>query len=117
MNSTGKGAVVGIDGDSEGLYDRPNMTGSPERNLLMAVLERAILDLVGNDPREAEQANDWLFGDLDNPTYDEFSFPWVCQELDLDHRNIAALIRAMPKRGNSRIAPWYLTRNYARQAS
>ena len=104
------------DREGGGMYDRPNETGSPERNLLMAVLERAILDLVGNDLKESEEAERWIFGDIEDPSFDEFTFPWVCQELDLDCRRTAEMIRAIPKRGSSRIAPWYLTKHYSQQA-
>jgi len=116
MSSGFLNGLFALDKDSEGLYEMPNHTGTPERNLLMAILERAILDLVGNDPKESEDAETWLFGDLENPTYSEFSFPWLCQELDLEYAKTAAMIRGIPKRGDSRIAPWYLTKNYAQHA-
>ena len=74
----------------------------------MAVLERAILDWVGNDIKEAEQADAWLFGDLDaEKPHSLFSFPWLCEVLSLDRFAIAAKIKKMPKRGDRRIAPWY----------
>lgn len=105
----------------------PNATGSPERRLILAILERAILDYVGNDAKEAEEAENWLFsdsGDCGNRDENDaedvddslsevdlpFSFPWVCQQLDLDACGISEQIRAMPKRGKSRIAPWYLNK-------
>lgn len=94
-------------------FDAPNFTGSPERRLLLAILERAILDFVGNDSREIQGSSDWIFSDGDNENYEnEFSFVWVCEQLDLDPERIANYISAMPKRGNHRIAPWYLTKNY-----
>lgn len=96
-----------IDQDSSNLFEVPNGTGSPERRLILAVLERAILDFVGNDLREVQEAEEWLFGERDTPTNAPFSFAWVCRELDLDSRVIAEQIRSMPKRGSSRIAPWY----------
>lgn len=89
----------------------PNETGTPERNLLMAILERAILDYVGNDSREVEEADFWLFSDLIDPRFEQFSFPWVCQQLDLDHTKIAAKIKEMPKRGSNRIAPWHFAKH------
>lgn len=101
-----------IDQDAYTLFEAPNPTGSPERRLLLAVLERAILDYVGNDKKEVEQSEQWIFGDLDNPTNSPFSFPWLCRELDLDIFDIANKIRLMPKRGSSRIAPWYSDRRY-----
>ena len=101
-----------IDDDAATLFDTPNMTGTPERRLLLAIIERAVLDYVGNDERETESAEAWLFGDLDNPNSDnplsgEFSFAWICRELDLDIQKIARKISEMPKRGARRVAPWY----------
>lgn len=102
-----------VDEDAYTLFESPNHTGSPERRLLLAVLERAILDFVGNDSRELEEANDWIFGDdgaLHSGAAPQFSFRWICQELDLDPAKIMETIRAMPKRGSRRIAPWYFDR-------
>ena len=98
------------------LFDSPNETGSPERRLLLAILERAILDFVGNDAREVEGSAEWLFGD-DSGNDDEFSFNWVCLQLDLDTAQIAEQIRRMPKRGSHRIAPWYITKNYGEKVA
>ena len=97
--------VVDIDGFV--LYGPKNLTGTPERNLMLAVLERAILDFVGNDEREVEAAQEWLFEELEEPLEREFSFKWICRQLDLDFRFIAEKIRQMPKRGSRRVAPWY----------
>ncbi len=99
-----------IDDDAVALFDFPNQTGTPERRLLTAILERAILDFVGNDEREVDDAQEWIFSDLENPNAGEFSFPWLCRELDLDVKFIADKIKSMPKRGTHRIAPWYFSK-------
>lgn len=57
----------------------------PERNLLAAVLARAICDAFGSaqcDRHIVRSARQWLFGVL-TPTR-AFSFAWVAQHLDLD---------------------------------
>jgi hypothetical protein len=57
----------------------------PERNLLAAVLARAICDAFGSaqcDRHVVRSARQWLFGAL-TPTR-AFSFAWVSQHLDLD---------------------------------
>jgi len=57
----------------------------PERNLLAAVLARAICDAFGSaqcDRHVVRSARQWLFGKL-TPTR-SFSFAWVAQHLDLD---------------------------------
>jgi hypothetical protein len=89
------------------------MTGSPERRLLLAILERAILDYVGNDQREVEEAEQWLFGDANGETTQQFSFTWVCEQLDLDVPKIADKIRSMPRRGTRKVAPWYFSKQIA----
>jgi hypothetical protein len=98
--------------DENSFFPVPNPKGTPERRLLLAVLERAILDYVGNSTREAEEAAAWLFSheqvdSLPLAQAQPFSFAWVCQELDLDCARVTKIVRQMPKRGNHRIAPWY----------
>lgn len=108
-----KGFCPVIDPEANNLIDVPQLTGTPERRLLLAILERAILDYVGNDEQEVAAAESWLFDDLENlahEPYDDFTFPWVCQQLDLDMFEIAATIKRMPRRGKHRVAPWYFAR-------
>ena len=106
-----------IDSDAAGLFDTPNLTGTPERRLLLAVLERALLDYVGNDLEEARSADDWIFEHAENEDESAFSFAWICKELDLEVKDIRNKVRSMPKRGASRIAPWYLTKTYGKTKS
>lgn len=57
----------------------------PERNLLAAVLARAICDAFGSaqcDRHVVRSARQWLFGAI-TPCR-AFSFAWVSQHLDLD---------------------------------
>ena len=57
----------------------------PERNLLAAVLARAICDAFGSaqcDRHVVRSARQWLFGTLTPKR--AFSFAWVAQHLDLD---------------------------------
>lgn len=97
--------------DAMGAYEDAHQGGAPERRLLLAILERAILDFVGNEPREVESASDWFFGEQNGGGCDRpslpFSFQWVCEGLDLDAQRVAAFVSALPKRGRRRIAPWY----------
>lgn len=104
MDNSQSSNYFGTEGDDS---SSPNQTGTPERRLLLAILERAILDFVGNDKREVEEAEEWLFGDLENPSLDKFSFAWICEQLDLDLSKISGKIRMMPRRGDKKIAPWY----------
>ena len=97
-------------GELNTLIDPPNFTGSPERRLILAVLERAILDYVGNESEEVQQAKNWLFGE-DALDTNPFSFGWVCQQLDLDPIRVTRKIKNMPRRGGHRVAPWYFAAN------
>lgn len=110
MDQVVGGFLSDLDRDYYNVFGAPNMTGSPERRLLLAILERAILDYVGNDPREVHEAQEWLFGSPEADTRSQFSFVWLCEQLDLDHRKIARKIKAMPRRGSKKIAPWYFAK-------
>jgi hypothetical protein len=110
MDEVVTGFLSDLDRDFYNVFGAPNMTGSPERRLLLAILERAILDYVGNDPREIQEAEEWLFNSHDSGVKGQFSFIWLCEQLDLDHKRIAKKIRAMPRRGNRKIAPWYFAK-------
>ena len=96
-----------IDYDGHNFFDIPNQTGTPERRLILALIERAILDYVGNEQKEAIDAGQWIFGTELGGEDDKFSFAWCCMQLDLDTHSIRSKIYAMPKRGQSRLAPWY----------
>jgi hypothetical protein len=111
MQNSKTNGFSGVDTDFYQVFGAPNQTGSPERRLLLAILERAILDYVGNDPREVEEAHNWLFEETVTPQRSFFSFGWVCEQLDLDARQIAEKIRAMPRRGTRKVAPWYFSRS------
>jgi hypothetical protein len=54
----------------------------PERELLIATLDRAVLDYYGTNRDVREEAEIWLFGDSD-PS-EAFSFSWVCDHLGLE---------------------------------
>jgi hypothetical protein len=103
-------SMITFSTDADSAYGEAQDGGLPERRLLLAMLERSILDFVGNDPREVESAAEWLFADS-GKELDEggepFSFAWVCEGLDLDPSRVSAFVRSLPKRGSRRVAPWY----------
>lgn len=106
--------MLALSYESMDILDYTSSNSSPERRLLVAILERAILDYVGNEKKEVIEAEEWLFGDLDDQTMLaplEYSFPWVCMQLELDTKDIANKIKIMPKRGSSRVAPWYFNKS------
>lgn len=53
----------------------------PERNLLTAVLRRALFDLRNGTAVERTAAKEWFF---ENGDYSPFSFTWVCTHLDIE---------------------------------
>lgn len=62
----------------------------PEKNLLAAVLGRAILDATGTVDLQARKgAHMWLRLDREfSDKFEPFSFRWICFYLDLDPRII-----------------------------
>jgi len=111
MEQSEGNSFLRVNGEFDELVGQPNMTGSPERRLLLAILERAILDFVGNDERELEHAEQWLFAPERDNNNEHFSFEWVCEQLDLDPKRISSKIRVMPRRGKRKVAPWYFTKH------
>ena len=82
MSSVARVRLEGYEED-EGFAAPRNI--KPERNLLAAVLARAICDAFGSaqcDRHIVRSARQWLFGKL-APTH-AFSFAWVAHYLDLD---------------------------------
>ena len=67
----------------------------PERNLLAAVLARAICDAFGTAHCErhvVRSARQWLFGKMNAKK--PFSFAWVCLHLDLDPISLQDCLRS-----------------------
>lgn len=54
---------------------------TPERELLIAILDRAVLDFCGREGELHEKAKEWLFGDHDYENL--FSFEAICGHLGL----------------------------------
>jgi len=83
----------------------------PERNLLVAMLERALLDFFGNQELEKQEAEDWLF---DNSSADdEFSFAWICDHLGLDQKLVLARLLVMRPTGQITAGHWWGIRRHA----
>ena len=58
----------------------------PEKNLLVAILRRALFDYFGRVESEKLAAKEWLFDA--EAVNDEFSFEWVCEQLGNDANEI-----------------------------
>lgn len=68
----------------------PKKPTLPERNLLVAMLHRALLDYFGSRQLDREDAEEWLFEESDER--DAFSFEWVCAQLDLNPNDVLTRI-------------------------
>ncbi|HMO16728.1 MAG TPA: hypothetical protein PKA63_02635 [Oligoflexia bacterium] len=54
---------------------------TPERELLIAILDRAVLDFCGREGDLHERAKEWIFGESDPDN--AFSFEAICEHLGL----------------------------------
>lgn len=82
--------------DQDKIQNSLVLRSSPERKLLGAVLERAIRDYVGQDDNQAKQARAWIFEQhIDPMVHDEFSFSWICEQLELNQRLVAAQLKKL----------------------
>ncbi len=86
-------------------------TKFPERNLLVAMIERALLDYFGNQAVERTEAADWLFSD--ESSEEPFSFQWVCGQLDLSPVDVTAQLKKIKPRGELRPQQWWGMRRRA----
>ena len=64
---------------------------TPERNLLAAILRRALFDFSSGDLEERIAAKEWF---LAGANQKPFSFAWVCLQLNLEPEAILLRIRA-----------------------
>jgi hypothetical protein len=58
----------------------------PERELLVATLDRAVLDYYGSNQEISEEAADWLFENTESERV--FSFNWVCEHLGIEAEEV-----------------------------
>lgn len=74
----------------EFLSSRPLL---PERELLVATLDRAVLDYYGSNEEIREEAGEWLFGQLEATQI--FSFNWICEHLGLEAKEVRSQIQQL----------------------
>ena len=85
----------------------------PEHNLLIALLNRALLDYLGSSGEVHHNAEEWLFADDDST--DCFSYRWVCDHLGLEPDFLLGGVRIMRQESNGKIKRWYLQRGKSEQ--
>jgi hypothetical protein len=71
------------------------LTITPERNLLAAMLRRALFDFTNGSSEEQVAATEWFFDGL---THEPFSFAWVCTHLNLDPESIQKRMKTLRSR-------------------
>ncbi len=70
-----------------------------ERRLLAAILRRAVLDYLGESKDLAQEAEAWIFAPETGFIPKDYSFPWICMQLDID---TAALLRKLVEAHSNR---------------
>lgn len=63
----------------------------PERELLIATLDRAVLDYYSNNQELKDLAAEWLFDDTESSHI--FSFNWICDHLGIEPWSVRRRIR------------------------
>jgi hypothetical protein len=77
----------------------------PERQLLAAVLKRALFDYFGGRREERESARQWFFGEENSEEL--FSFAWVCAQLDISPDEFVDRISTVRPRGSQKAQEWW----------
>ncbi|MCB0344756.1 MAG: hypothetical protein KDD66_06550 [Bdellovibrionales bacterium] len=85
----------------------------PEHNLLIALLNRALLDYLGSSGDDHINAGEWLFAEDD--AEDTFSYRWVCDHLGLEPDFLLGGVRVMREESNGKVKRWYLQRGKSDQ--
>lgn len=73
----------------------------PEKKLLYAIIERAVLDFQGRNATDLEgryhmrRADAWLFYWRKGDEREPFTFPWVCLHLDLCPSELTRKLRKL----------------------
>jgi len=72
---------------------------TPERELLIAILDRAVLDFCGREGELHEKAKEWLFFQEDESQFydntDSFSFSAICEYLGLNKQALRERILSL----------------------
>lgn len=60
----------------------------PERELLVATLDRAVLDYYGTNSEISSEASEWIFSDEIADEDEIFSFRWICDHLSIEPNEV-----------------------------
>ncbi len=85
-----------------GIFGAPLSSGMVcIRSLFTAIIERALFDFSGSDVAHGVTASEWLF-DEGATIHDTWTFPWVCDCIDIDFEAIRYELRYPAKRSACR---------------
>ncbi len=84
-----------IDEDFDAAIGLEPGVGSPEHQLLVAILDRASRDYLGGQPREKTDASKWLFETAKRRTLAPFSFEWTCEHVAISPDQLRARLIAV----------------------
>ena len=79
---------------------------SPEKRLLLAVLEQGIRDFLDKGKGYANQAKWWLFDDIEADFQNPFTCAWICKELDIDIRSLRSRVEHFSENGVPKEMVW-----------
>ncbi len=96
MSEYSEERVILLDEDSSGVFEVPEFLNSSEKRLLFAICERAVRDLFSSNEEERAASIAWFEDDEGN---EPFSFPWICEVLDLNRMHLLSKIRSLHEIG------------------
>ncbi len=64
----------------------------PEKELLLAILDRSVMDYHSKNSRLSKAASEWLFDEQDHCSTHAFSFNWICEYLSIDKQSLRGSI-------------------------
>jgi hypothetical protein len=104
--------VEGSWGGDNGFDAADEDRSSPERRLIMAVLERAARDYIGGSAMEYAEAEEWIFESDPQDIYSPFTFEWCCDQLALKPERVREGIVNTKSLSRSGALPFYLDKRF-----
>ena len=92
------------------LFSPPDDKLTPEKRLLLAVLEQAIRDVLDRDKPYGKQAARWFFEDWGGDYNLPFSLSWICRHLDVDMHLVQQRVQEFIEQGIPREMAWAFRR-------
>lgn len=104
MTTKSSEASFWVDDEYELLTEVREWMDVPEKRLLYAIVERAVRDCLGSRDEDSQEATEWLFCDGNTRETIPFSFPWICENLELDQSEFRSRVLRTADRLNYDLA-------------